>query len=109
MNPVTTTVMLAATLLSFALGITGDYLIGAGFLGGTVVVFATLANLFAVTGYPHLLKQGAEPGSVAFFAIPAIFISLLFGLVFFSWGWGLAYAMFAMVAYLVSGVVALKN
>lgn len=101
--------MLAATLLSFALGFTGYYLVGSGFVGGILMVCATITNLFAITGYPHLIDGGSTPREVAILALPTVLVSLLFGLAFFSLGWGLAYAMFAMVAYLVCSVESLRQ
>lgn len=108
MNGLPTIITVAFAILSIALGVSGDYLLG-GFIGGTILVLGTIANLVGVLLCPHLLDNGANAASVSFFAVPALVLALVFGLMFFAWQWAIVYALFALVAYLVSGFIGCKN
>ncbi len=106
MKPQVFFITLAVTLLSFVVGVLGAFAFS-GFFGDVALVVAALINLFAIAGYPFLIRY-PNAASVAFFAVPAIIVALVFGFCFIGWGYGALYALGALVVYLGFGASAAK-
>lgn len=108
MNPTATLIALSAAILSLALGVSGDYILS-GFIGYTLVVLGTIANAASVLMCPHLLIYGrTDVGSVTFFAVPALLLAGVFGLLFFGWQGAMVYGLLALVGYLISSAIAIN-
>jgi hypothetical protein len=92
-------VLAAASLAAIVLAVLGHWAFG-GFIGGGFLVVAVLVNIVGTLFAPHVPRSfyNAAP---FFFGAVATLVALIVGVITFGW-WGIAYAVGALVGYLLS-------
>ena len=95
-------VAMASSVLSWLLAVLGIWAC-TGVLGLTLVWVGFIFNVAAIATLPFVADKVDEDATAAgiFFML---LVSLIYGFMVFHW-WGLAYAVFTFVVFLVSSII----